>query len=176
MRAGSSKHTGSTQEVNDLKSAYDRLRNAAISWGSRMVPAVNKFMDDNVLRRLAAILPATEEEFIGIVGNNSTDSKKYKYFKDIFIDLRKRRIERMCNLSSNFAFNEEGQSQIDTMEIQTTSRFFNNTDENKNLVSLTPYEQSTQVSKGVNARTAGGKKYKRNFNYKRYRNYNKWKK
>ncbi|XDT39160.1 Sgs1 RecQ helicase [Nakaseomyces glabratus] len=141
-----------------------------------MVPAVNKFMDDNVLRRLAAILPATEEEFIGIVGNNSTDSKKYKYFKDIFIDLRKRRIERMCNLSSNFAFNEEGQSQIDTMEIQTTSRFFNNTDENKNLVSLTPYEQSTQVSKGVNARTAGGKKYKRNFNYKRYRNYNKWKK
>lgn len=176
MRAESSKHTGSTQEVNDLKSAYDRLRNAAISWGSRMVPAVNKFMDDNVLRRLAAILPATEEEFIGIVGNNSTDSKKYKYFKDIFIDLRKRRIERMCNLSSNFAFNEEGQSQIDTMEIQTTSRFFNNTDENKNLVSLTPYEQSTQVSKGVNARTAGGKKYKRNFNYKRYRNYNKWKK
>ncbi|KAL3229950.1 ATP-dependent helicase SGS1 [Nakaseomyces bracarensis] len=155
-----------TQELGDLKYAYQRLKETSLRWGSRMTPAVNNFLQDISLRKLATILPASEKEFGSVVGPNSNDSKKYKYFKDILHELRMRRIDIVGNRANSSLFMDEEQSQIDTLDIQpaATSKFFSNSFERPADMSVDQEHTSTQYS---------GKKPRKNYYHKRYGKYRK---
>lgn len=166
IRLTNASDTRTTQELSDLKYAYQRLKETSLRWGSRMTPVVNNFLQDISLRKLATILPASENEFGSVVGVNSNDSKKYKYFKDVLHELRMRRIDIVGNNAENSLFVDEEQSQIDTLDVQTptTSKFFSNSFERPTDIVVNQDQQSTQYS---------SKKPRRNYYHKRYTKYRK---
>lgn len=57
-----------------------------------MNPPVANFVSDLVLKKLAKILPVTEEEFNGLLDVTDKNRNRFKYFKSTIMELRKRKI------------------------------------------------------------------------------------
>lgn len=85
-------YSHSTQELGELTYAYEKLRETSLNIGNRMNPPVANFVSDLVLKKLAKILPVTEEEFNGLLDVTDKNRNRFKYFKSTIMELRKRKI------------------------------------------------------------------------------------
>lgn len=87
----------STQEMSDVTFAYNKLKEVCTSLGNKMNPPISNFLPDNVLRRVATILPVSEDEFASFSDVGPRHKKKFKFIKTTVMQLRKRRIANMQN-------------------------------------------------------------------------------
>lgn len=81
----------STQELSELTYAYESLKEASMNAGYRMNPPITNFIPDVALRKLAKMLPISESEFSSIPEIGLRHTKKFKVFKKIIMELRRRR-------------------------------------------------------------------------------------
>ncbi|QLL31032.1 hypothetical protein HG536_0A08470 [Torulaspora globosa] len=108
----------STQELSELNFAFQKLKEASLNIGNRLHPPVANYLPDLILKKLAKILPVTEEEFAGLLDVGDKHRNKFKYFKNIIMELRKRRIGLMVaspadiSTSANSIVLSEGSSAI----------------------------------------------------------------
>ncbi|QLQ81364.1 hypothetical protein HG537_0F01250 [Torulaspora globosa] len=82
----------STQELSELTFAFQKLKETSLNIGNRLHPPVANYLPDLILKKLAKILPVTEEEFAGLLDVGDKHRHKFKHFKNIIMELRKRRI------------------------------------------------------------------------------------
>lgn len=82
----------STQELSELTYAYQKLKETSLNIGNRLHPPVANYLPDLVLKKLARILPVSEEEFAGLLDVGDKHRHKFKHFKAVIMELRKRRI------------------------------------------------------------------------------------
>lgn len=127
----------STQELGELNFAYEKLREMSHDIGNRMNPPVSNFIPDLALKKLARILPVTEEEFNELLGTMDKNRGKFRYFKNTIMELRKRRIGLLIASSgdSSASTNQSIVLSEDTSAISdkgaVRSRFFGADDEEK---------------------------------------------
>lgn len=117
----------SAQEMSDVTYAYNKLREVCTSLGNKMNPPVSNFLPDNVLKRVATMLPVTEDEFASFLDVGPRHRKKFKFIKTTVLQLRKRRINNMENsLNPNNANISQGSTLPDLYSpiIETQSKFF----------------------------------------------------
>ncbi|CAI4957254.1 ATV_HP_G0107940.mRNA.1.CDS.1 [Saccharomyces cerevisiae] len=81
----------STQELNNLRMTYERLRELSLNLGNRMVPPVGNFMPDSILKKMAAILPMNDSAFATLGTVEDKYRRRFKYFKATIADLSKKR-------------------------------------------------------------------------------------
>ncbi|AQZ09415.1 SGS1 (YMR190C) [Zygosaccharomyces parabailii] len=93
----------STQELAELTHAYETLKELSLNAGYRMNPPVANFIPDVALKRLATVLPMTEEEFTNLPDIGEKHGKKFKLFKKSIIELRKRRNDLGSNSSDRLS-------------------------------------------------------------------------
>ena len=93
----------SIQQLNTLKNAYEKLRELSTSLGNRMNPPVPNFLPDSILKDVAKELPTTEESFTKLVENYPNHHRKFKYFRDTIMMLRKKRTSNIMVGRSNLS-------------------------------------------------------------------------
>ncbi|CCH58032.1 hypothetical protein TBLA_0A02320 [Henningerozyma blattae CBS 6284] len=67
----------STQELSELAFAYEQLHEISLNVGNRLNPPVSNFLPDTIVRKVAKLLPVSEEEFGIIVGGNEHHKKNF---------------------------------------------------------------------------------------------------
>lgn len=97
--------TKSPEELSELTYAYNKLRQVSLELGNRMMPPVANFIPDSILKKLATVLPATQEEYLTLPSVSGIHRNKYKHIKSTIMDLRKRRIKLTTSLESVAANN-----------------------------------------------------------------------
>ena len=81
----------STQELDNLRTTYECLRELSLNLGNKMIPPVGNFMPDCILKKMATILPMNDSAFatLGVVEDKYR--RRFKYFKATIADLSKKR-------------------------------------------------------------------------------------
>lgn len=168
----------STQELADLTHAYEKLKEVSLSAGYRMNPPVANFMPDVALKKLATVLPASEEEFTKVLDIGERHGKKFKFFKKIITELRIRRNNLLSNSSdrvsatNNSIVLSEGSFPGD---ITTRSRFFSVDSEeqeaNAEIVKQIRESQMTSIATlpKPKANKSAKSRYSSNYKFKRRR-------
>ncbi|CAI1674899.1 hypothetical protein SEUBUCD646_0M03270 [Saccharomyces eubayanus] len=119
----------STQELNNLRMTYERLRELSLNLGNRMVPPVGNFMPDSILKKMATILPMSESAFASLGPVEDKYCRRFKYFKATIADLSNKRSSREHEKYDTI-LNEESVDRISSSTNQvisttgTRSRFF----------------------------------------------------
>lgn len=166
----------STQELGELTHAYEKLREMSLNIGNRMNPPIANFVPDLVLKKLANILPATEEEFNGLLDVGDKNRSKYRYFRDTIMALRKRRIgllvssigDTSTSTNQSIVLSEETSAVSDRALIR--SRYFDsNADERRTTEEIISQIRMTQtpagsvsaiVTSGYNKKPTAGRGYR----------------
>lgn len=147
----------STQELSELTYAYEKLREISLNIGHRMNPPIANFIPDLILKKLANILPVTEEEFTGLLEVGERYRQKFKYFKNAIMELRRRRIGLMGTSSGDnstatnhsIVLSEGSSAVLETMATGTKSRYFNgDPDEIKANEEIVNQIRSSQMRSG----------------------------
>lgn len=88
------------EELQELMYAYKKLSERSSELGNTLTPPVNQFLPDFIVKKLATVLPATHDEYLSIPGVSGTHKSKYRHFKSLIMELRKRRIKLQDSLNS----------------------------------------------------------------------------
>lgn len=122
----------STQELSDLTFAYNKIKEVCLNLGNRMNPPI-VFLPDSIIKKLATMLPVSEDEFAFFPEVGEKHRKKFKYIKSTIMDLRKRRIGVMDISTNNSIVISQGSSIQDitshSASTGTHSKFFGLTGE-----------------------------------------------
>lgn len=171
-------HLHSTQELSELTFAFQKLKETSLDVGNRLHPPVANYLPDLILKKLAKILPVTEEEFAGLLDVGDKHRHKFKHFKSVIMELRKRRIGILVaspadfNASANSIVLSEGSSAISENAI-VKSRYFD-ADPNEARATeeiISQIRMSQQPSGSVASITAASQRKKTGSNrgYRHYR-------
>ena len=166
------------EELAELMHAYRKLSERSSELGNTITPPVNQFLPDFIIKKLANILPATQDEYLSIPGVSGTHKTKYRHFKSLIMELRKRRIK--LNNSTNSIglgddiFDSQNSSLPDIQSslpnthsnMGTRSRYFKpSQDENRQrdmaLQQLRASHSSTNVNWTSNQSSNGTSQYKK---------------
>lgn len=159
------------QELNELAHAYEKLREISVNIGNRMQPPISNFLPDTILRKIADVLPSSEDEFCIFLSQEELPKhkRKYKYFKKKLDELRLRKMQAMQITRS------QGSQGLNTLldDGNTTSKYFHlNSDEvqaDEEIVRQIRESQSqSQPSQKTTRRnTSTTISTKKKYNYKR---------
>lgn len=172
----------STQELNNLRMTYERLRELSLNLGNRMVPPVGNFMPDCILKKMAAILPMNDLAFATLGTVEDKYRRRFKYFKATIADLSRKR-SSADHEKYDTILNEEsanGASASNNGTVQSTgtrSKFFdanpNEARENEQIINQI---RQSQLPKNATSSKSGtravSKSVKKSTNGRRgFRNY-----
>lgn len=147
----------STQELSELTYAYEKLREISLNIGHRMNPPITNFIPDLILKKLANILPVTEAEFTGLLDVGEKHRQKFKYFKNVIMELRRRRIgllgtssgDNSTTTNHSIVLSEGSSAVLEAMTAGTKSRYFNcDPDEIKANEEIVNQIRSSQMQSG----------------------------
>ncbi|EJS44156.1 sgs1p [Saccharomyces arboricola H-6] len=175
----------STQELNNLRMTYERLRELSLNLGNRMVPPVGNFMPDSILKKMATILPTNDSAFSVLGPIEDRYRRRFKYFKATITDLSKKRssadhekYDAVLNEgSANRIFDSTDSINGNVQSTGTRSRFFdtnpNEAKENEQIINQ--IRESQQLSSSTSSESTAkaiSKPIKKSANGKRgFKNY-----
>ncbi|SMN19040.1 similar to Saccharomyces cerevisiae YMR190C SGS1 Nucleolar DNA helicase of the RecQ family [Maudiozyma saulgeensis] len=134
----------SPEELSDITFAYNKLREVSLELANRANPPIRNFLPDGLLKKLATILPATQEEYVSIPDVQGNLRNKFRHIKPTIMELRKRRIQLNASVdfmdSANSLIATQGSSLPEFPSsfgkknngTETRSRFFQQTQEERN--------------------------------------------
>ncbi|CAI4048616.1 hypothetical protein SKDZ_13G3160 [Saccharomyces kudriavzevii ZP591] len=143
----------STQELNNLRITYERLRELSLNLGNRMVPPVGNFMSDSILKKMATILPMNDSAVAALGPIEDKYRRRLKYFKATIADLSKERSntdhEKYDTILNEESVNKVSGSINDTIHSTgIRSRFFDaNPNEAKENQQIVNQIRESQLSK-----------------------------
>lgn len=114
----------STQDMNEIAQAYQELRELSIKLGNQVSPPIPMLIPEQILRRMAVILPINEEEFASLPGADHINIGRYKYFRNLIMNIRKRRIRLSSSGDSTSIVLTQDSTQDSNAITTTGSRFF----------------------------------------------------
>ena len=130
----------SVEELNEISFAYDRLREVTMDFGNRCTPPIRNYLPDVLLRKLATLLPANQDEYESIPDVRGILRTRFKYIESTIIELRKRRVRLQASGDYTNNVNSLRLTQVSSLpeiidndhvgkETETRSRFFRQTDD-----------------------------------------------
>jgi len=157
--------TKSLEELNDITFAYNKLREASLEIANRANPPIRNFLPDGLLRKLATILPATQEEYISIPDVQGNLRNKFRLIKPTIMDLRKRRIQLNASMDFMDSSNSLIATQVSSLPefpsslgnkkygTETRSRFFQQTQDERNKDEMILKQIKETHSKNIPAKS-----------------------
>lgn len=167
----------STQELSELTFAFQKLKETSLNVGNRLHPPVANYLPDLILKKLAKILPVTEEEFAGLLDVGDKHRHKFKHFKSTIMELRKRRIGLLVaspgdiSTSANSIVLSEGSSAISDSALIKSKYFEVGAVEAKATEEIINQIRMSQLPSGTATSTAASHQRKRTTAGRGFRHY-----
>lgn len=175
----------SVEELNEISFAYDRLREVSMDLGNRCTPPIRNFLPDVLLRKLATLLPASQEEYESIPDVRGILRSRFRHINPVIKDLRKRRVWLQASGDYTDNVNSLRLTQMSSLpeiidnehagnKTETRSRFFRQTqdEEEQNEAILRQLRESQANSVSAKSQTLTTHNNNGSNSYKSSNNYN----
>ncbi|CCF56153.1 hypothetical protein KAFR_0A07190 [Kazachstania africana CBS 2517] len=146
---GSRHELQSTQEMRGITFAYNKLKDASYNIGNRMSPPMVNFFPDTILKKLATLLPPTEEDFSRLVDIEETYKNRFKYIKPTILEIRR----SMMNITDSVVISQGSTlPDLASSATGTVSKFFSmEVDEEKQNERILSQLRESQLTKGMHS-------------------------